>query len=74
MDCVPDSYTESMAVTSVLEQLEPQVQTGEFVRDLDRWPAIMRPLLIRYENNCHRLVETLWNRSLVDWMIKTETR
>jgi len=73
MDCVPDSYTESMAVTSVLEHLEPQDQTGEFVRDIDRWPAIFRPLLVSYESNCHRLVEVLWNRSLVDWMIKTKT-
>lgn len=72
MDCVPDSYTESMASTSVLEHLEPQDQSGEFVRDLDRWPAILRPLLISYERNCHRLVEALWNRSVVDWMIKTE--
>jgi gamma-glutamylcyclotransferase (GGCT)/AIG2-like uncharacterized protein YtfP len=71
MDCVPDSYIESMGATEVLEHLEPQDQTGEFVRDLGRWPAILQPLLIRYEGICHRLVQALWNRSLLDWMIKT---
>jgi hypothetical protein len=71
MDCVPASYIESMDATEVLEHLEPQNQTGEFVRDLGRWPAILQPLLIRYEGICHRLVQALWNRSLLDWMIKT---
>jgi hypothetical protein len=60
-----------MDATEVLEHLEPQNQTGEFVRDLGRWPAILQPLLIRYEGICHRLVQALWNRSLLDWMIKT---
>lgn len=72
MDCVPDSYIDSMKATEVLEYLEPQDKTGEFVRDLNRWPAILHPLLIRYEGICQRLVETLWNRSLLDWMIKVD--
>jgi hypothetical protein len=70
MDCVPDEYLESMATTKVLEQLEPGIKTGEFVRDLNRWPVVLHPLLLKYENFCHHLVEALWNRSLLDWMIK----
>ena len=70
MDCVPESYIESMESTEVLETLEPRIQTGSFVRDLARWPSRLHPLLIRYESFCHRLVEALWNRSLLDWMIK----
>jgi hypothetical protein len=70
MDCVPDSYIESMAATGVLERLEPQEKTGEFVRDLNRWPTNLHSLLIGYEGFCQRLVEALWNRSLVDWLIK----
>ena len=70
MDCVPDSYVESMESTGVLENFEPQNKTGEFVHNIDRWPAGLHPLLIRYESFCHRLVEALWNRSLFDWMIR----
>lgn len=70
MDCVSDSYIEAMEATEVLEYFESHNQTGEFVRNLDRWPANLHPLLIGYEGFCHRLVEALWNRSLFDWMIK----
>ncbi|MFT7675647.1 MAG: gamma-glutamylcyclotransferase (GGCT)/AIG2-like uncharacterized protein YtfP [Gammaproteobacteria bacterium] len=70
MDCVPDEYLESMAATKVLEKFEPQNKTGEFVRDINRWPSILHPLLIKYEIFCQSLVESLWNRSLLDWMIK----
>lgn len=70
MDCVPDSYIKLMAATEVLEHFEPNDQTGEFVRELNRWPAFLHPLLIGYENICQRLVETLWNRSLLNWMIR----
>ena len=70
MDCVPDSYLEAMEATEVLGTLEPQDRVGEYVRDINRWPSILHPLLIVYENFCHRLVEALWNRSLLDWMIK----
>jgi len=71
MDGVPVSYIESMEATEVLEIFEPQDQTGEFVRNIDRWPAGLHPLLIRYEGFCHRLVEALWNRSFLDWMIRS---
>jgi len=72
MDCVPEFYIQSMEKTEVLEILEPRDRTGSFVRDLTRWPAAFHPLLIRYESFCHRLVEALWNRSLLDWMIKRQ--
>lgn len=67
---VPRDYLESMAGTEVLDQLLPPEQTGEFVRDIDRWPSIFHPLLLYYECCCHRLVEYLWNRSLLQWMIR----
>ena len=70
MNCVPDAYIESIEATEILEIFEPHIQVGEYVKNIDRWPAIMHPLLIRYEGFCHRLVEVLWNRSLLDWMIK----
>ena len=70
MDCVPDSYIESMEATEVLESFKPRSQTGEFVRNIDRWPTNLHPLLIGYEVFCYRLVEALWNRSLFDWMIR----
>ena len=70
MDCVPNQYIVSMAATEVLKKLEPQNQTGVYVRNLNHWPSVLHPLLINYENNCHRLVKALWNRSLLDWMIR----
>jgi len=70
MDLVPDTYIESMATTEVLETFDPPDQVGEFIRDISRWPGILHPMVIAYEGFCHRLVESLWNRSLVDWMIR----
>ena len=70
MPDVPQAYTDSMAATEVLEHLVVQDQTGEFVRDINRWPAFMHPLLVYYEGFCLRLVEFLWNRSLLQWMIR----
>ena len=70
MDCVPGPYIDSMAATKVLQKLEPQNQTGVFVSDLNHWPSLFHPLLMHYENSCHRVVKALWNRSLLDWMIK----
>ena len=46
MDCVSDSYIASMEATEVLEYFEAHTQTGEFVRNLERWPANLHPLLI----------------------------
>ena len=72
MDCVPDVYIESMAATEVLEIFEPHDQVGEYVRNINNWPGFLHPILIAYESFCHRLVEALWNRSLVDWMIRAK--
>ena len=63
-------YIETMAATEVLDQFLPQDQTGEYVRDIDRWPRWLHPVLRYYEVTCLSLVEWLWNRSLVQWMIK----
>jgi hypothetical protein len=67
---VPQAYIESMAATEVLDNFRPQDQTGDFVRDIERWPVFMHPLLVFYEVCCLRLVEFLWNRSLLHWMIR----
>jgi len=45
MDCVPGQYTDPMAATKVVKKLEPQNKTGVFVRDLNRWPSLVHPLL-----------------------------
>ncbi|MCP4873844.1 MAG: gamma-glutamylcyclotransferase [Gammaproteobacteria bacterium] len=74
MPNVPQTYTESIAATEVLEYFIPSDQTGEFVKDLNRWPSFMRPLLIYYEGICLRLIELLWNRSLFKWMIKSSNK
>jgi len=70
MDIVPSQYTDALLATKVLKTLEPQDQTGVFVRHLSRWPKVLHPLLKHYEKHCHQLVEALWNRSLVGWMIR----
>ena len=70
MDCVPKAYTDAMEATETLASLEPQNRTGKFIKDLERWPAAMHPVLVRYESTCQRLVEMLWNVSLLTWMIK----
>lgn len=70
MQVVPQEYIETMAATEVLDQFLPQDQTGEYVRDIDRWPGWLHPALRYYEVTCLSLVEWLWNRSLVQWMIK----
>jgi hypothetical protein len=70
MPSVPKAYVESLAATEVLDLFLPQDQTGDFVRDINRWPAIFHPMLVYYEGCCQRLVEFLWNRSLFQWLIK----
>lgn len=71
MEEVPQTYIETMAATEVLEHFVVQDQTGDFVRDINRWPAFLHPLLVCYEGSCLRFVEFLWNRSLMQWMIKS---
>jgi len=70
MPGVPQAYLETLAATEVLEDFVVQDQTGDFVRDINRWPAFLHPLLVYYEGFCLRLVEFLWNRSLLQWMIR----
>jgi gamma-glutamylcyclotransferase (GGCT)/AIG2-like uncharacterized protein YtfP len=67
---VPEAYVESLAATEVLDQLLPPDQTGEFVKNIDRWPSFLHSTLIIYEGLCQRTVEFLWNRSLLHWMIR----
>ena len=70
MEAVPQDYIDTLAATEVLERLLPPNETGEFVEDINRWPGVLHPLLLFYECCCQRLVEFLWNRSLVHWMIR----
>jgi hypothetical protein len=59
-----------MAQTEVLEEFRVQDKTGDFVRDIERWPGWLHPALVFYEGMCLRVVEFLWNRSLLQWMIR----
>ena len=70
MASVPEAYVDAMAETEVLETFAAPDHTGDFVRDLERWPRALHPMLRRYECWCNQLVEFLWNRSLVQWMIR----
>ena len=70
MDCVPEAYTEAMEATEVLDYFVPNDQTGVFIKDIDRWPKALHTILVKYEASCQWVVEWLWNRSLIDWMIK----
>ena len=70
MSIVPDHYLEKLEKTQVLDQFILQNQTGIYVKDIRRWPKLMHPLLVLYEGCCLQLVEYLWNRSLIQWMIK----
>ena len=71
MPLVPADYLASIETMEVLEQFEPLDETGVFVRDIERWPAPMQPLLVAYERLCSKLVEALWHRSPLQWMIRT---
>jgi hypothetical protein len=70
MDRVPAAYLESISATEVLDRLLPMDDTGVFVSDINRWPGFLHPLLVSYERLCWRLVESLWHRSPLQWMIK----
>jgi len=72
MPDVPKAYIDALAATDVLDHFLPQDQTGDFVRDINRWPAFVHPMLVYYEGRCQRLVEFLWNRSMFQWLIKTQ--
>jgi len=70
MPAVPNAYIESIAETDVLERFLPSDQTGLFIREINQWPVFLHPLLVSYEGSCLRITEALWNRSLLQWMIK----
>jgi hypothetical protein len=70
MPDVPQAYIDAISTTQVLDYFEPPDQTGDFVREIERWPPFLHPLLISYEGLCMRMVEFLWNRSLLQWMIR----
>ena len=55
----------------MLEEFEPQDETGLMVENLEAWPSALRPLLIAYERWCLRTIEFVWHRSLLQWMIRT---
>ncbi len=71
MTSVPQAYIERLAAIDVLEQFAPLDRTGMFVSEIDRWPPVLHPLLLRYERLCTRLVEFLWHRSPLQWLIRT---
>lgn len=71
MPAVPADYLASIEAMEVLERFEPLDETGVFVRDIERWPAPMQPLLVAYERLCSKLVEAVWHRSPLQWMIRT---
>ncbi len=70
MPQVPAQYLERIAATPVLEQFVPLDTADLFVRDLARWPRWLHPALVAYERWCTRLVELLWHRSPLQWMIR----
>ncbi len=70
MQQVPPRYLERIEATAVLEHFEPLDSADLFVRDLARWPRWLHPALIAYERWCTRLVEFLWHRSPLQWMIR----
>lgn len=70
MPVVPETYIQTMAQTEVLDRFLPPNRTGLFVRNINRWPALMHPLLVGYEVICLYITETFWNRSLIQWMIR----
>ena len=70
MPIVPDDYLESISKTDVLENFEPQDETGLLVENIGAWPAALQPLLIVYERWCLRAIEFVWHRSLLQWMIR----
>jgi len=67
---VPDTYISVLEKTPVLKEFRFQDKTGEFIRNIDSWPSALHPALGIYEGLCQRVLEPLWNRSLVQWMIK----
>ena len=70
MPIVPADYVRSLERTEVLEEYLADNSTGVLVRDISSWPKILHPLLVSYERLGSRTIESLWNRSLFQWMIR----
>ncbi len=70
MPNVPELFTDKLEQTPVLTEFLSQDQTGDFVRNIHRWPRFFHPILTFYEGVCLQIVEFFWNRSLFQWMIK----
>ena len=70
MPAVPDDYRARIQATEVLQRFEPLDETGTFVSELRRWPVSLHPLLLRYERLCSKVVELVWHRSLLQWVIR----
>ncbi len=70
MTSVPQAYVERLAATDVLDEFVPLDRTGTFVNDIERWPRALHPLLLGYERLCARVIEFLWHRSPLQWMIR----
>ena len=70
MPIVPADYVRSLERTAVLQEFQPDNSTGVLVRNLSSWPKIFHPVLVSYERLGNRTIESLWNRSLFQWMIR----
>ncbi len=70
MPGVPPDYVRTIAATEILERELPLDRTGLFVRDIDRWPAALHPLLVVYERCCAKMLEIIWHRSLTQFLIR----
>ena len=70
MPIVPATHLALLRDTEVLERYLPMDETGLFISDIGRWPALLHPLLIRYERLCSGVVEVVWHRSPLQWLIR----
>ena len=70
MPIVPRDYISRLMQTKVLDEFLPQNETGKFIRDIESWPKFLHFFLRKYEGLCLLLVEFLWNRSAVQWLIR----
>lgn len=70
MPDIAQDYIAALAKTEVLGETLPLEETGIFIRDINRWPSWIHPLLVRYERWCTKVVETIWHRSLLQGLIK----
>ena len=70
MPQVPADYLARIEATPVLERFEPLDTADLFVRNIAGWPAWLRPALVAYERSCAKLVEFLWHRSPLQWLIR----